>query len=150
MGIPIVIAAILYGPAGAIVATSIAGFTVAARGNPIGAAFKTAAELSTAVPLALTLAAFRGTLAKRGHGTWAVLALAASVAIAARVAAMTPFNYVFLPIFRGLPEALVLDLLLPIGIFNAVQGVINIVPAYLIVRALPPDLRPSWLVWGKG
>ena len=150
VGIPIAIAAILYGPTGAVVATSIAGFTIAARGNAIGAAFKTTAELSTAVPLALVLAGFRETLAKRGPGTWLVLALAATVAVASRVAAMTPFNYVFLPLFRGLPEALVFDLLLPIGIFNAVQGIINIVPAYLMVRALPPDLRPSWLAWDEG
>ncbi|MFQ5552218.1 MAG: hypothetical protein ACE5EW_00595 [Thermoplasmata archaeon] len=150
VGIPIAIAAILYGPAGALVAVSIMGFTIAARGNPIGATFKTTAELSTAVPLALALAAFRGTLAKRGAGIWILLTIAASVAIVSRVAVMTPFNYVFLQQLRLLPEALVLDLLLPIGIFNAVQGVINLVPAFLIVTALPPDLRPSWLTWGEG
>ncbi len=144
-GIPIAVAAVLYGPLGAFVTVGIAGITIATR-NPVSASFKTAAEMSTAVPLALTLWGLRGRKREASSGTWALLGVAGAVAIVSRVGVMTGFNFVFLPLLLGIPEAVVLGrLLLPIAIFNAAQGVINIVPAYLIVRGLPPDLRPSWL-----
>ncbi len=148
-GIPIAVAAVLYGPLGAFVTAGIAGITIATR-NPISAAFKTTAEMSTAVPLALTLWGLRGRKKEAFFATWALLGLAGAVAIVSRVAVMTGFNFVFLPLLLGIPEAVVLGLLLPIAIFNAAQGVINVVPAYLIVRGLPPDLRPSWLTWRTG
>ncbi|MFQ6013221.1 MAG: hypothetical protein ACE5LS_06220 [Thermoplasmata archaeon] len=148
-GIPIAVAAILYGPVAALITASIAGITIASR-SPFSAAFKTAAEVSTAVPLALGLWGLRGRLGGKGHGTWVLLGIAGAVAIGARVAAMTGFNWLFLPVFFGIPPVFVLGLLLPIAIFNAVQGVLNVVPAYLIVRGLPPDLKPAWLAWGAG
>lgn len=148
-GIPIAVAAILYGPVGAFVTAGIAGITIATR-NPVSAAFKTTAEMSTAVPLGLTLWALRGRGGGRTSGTWALLGVAGAVAIITRVAVMTEFNLVFLPLLLGIPEAVVVGLLLPIAIFNAAQAAINVVPAYLIVRGLPPDLRPSWLAWGTG
>ena len=146
-GIPIAVAAILYGPLGAFVTAGIAGITIATR-NPVSASFKAAAEMSTAIPLALTLWGLRGRIGHSSTRTWAVLGLAGAVAVVSRVAVMTGFNFVFLPLLLGIPEAVVLGLLLPIAIFNAAQAVINVVPAYLVVRGLPPDLRPSWLGWG--
>ncbi|MFQ5985769.1 MAG: hypothetical protein ACE5KQ_00215 [Thermoplasmata archaeon] len=148
-GIPIAVAAILYGPMGALVTASIAGITIATR-NPVSAAFKTAAEMSTAVPLALALWSFRGRRGEGASGSWVLLGVAGTIAIASRVAVMTGFNLVFLPLLLGVPEAVVLGLLVPIAIFNAAQGAINVVPAFMIVRGLPPDLKPSWLAWGTG
>ncbi|MFQ5918927.1 MAG: hypothetical protein ACE5I4_02620 [Thermoplasmata archaeon] len=148
-GIPIAVAAVLYGPLGAFVTAGIAGITIATR-NPVSAAFKTTAEMSTAIPLALTLWGLRGREGDSSSRTWALLGLAGAVAVVSRVAVMTGFNLVFLPLLLGIPEAVVVGLLLPIAIFNAAQAVINVVPAYLIVRGLPPDLRPSWLAWGAG
>ncbi|MCJ2531450.1 MAG: hypothetical protein LN413_03945 [Candidatus Thermoplasmatota archaeon] len=148
-GIPIAVAAILYGPVAAFVTAGIAGITIATR-NPVSAAFKTAAEMSTAVPLALTLWGLRGRRRETSSGTWALLGLAGAVAIASRVTVMTGFNLVFLPLLLGIPEAVVGGLLYPIAIFNAAQGAINVIPAFLIVRGLPPDLKPSWLTWGAG
>ena len=149
-GIPIAVAAVLYGPTAAFVTAGIAGITIATR-NPVSAAFKTAAEMSTAVPLALTLWGLRGRRRETSSGTWALLGLAGAVAVASRVAVMTGFNLVFLPLLLGIPEAVVVMVLLsPIAIFNAAQAAINVIPAFLIVRGLPPDLKPSWLTWGAG
>ncbi len=148
-GIPIAVAAILYGPVAAFVTAGIAGITIATR-NPVSAAFKTAAEMSTAVPLALTLWGLRGRRRETSSGTWALLGLAGAVAIASRAAVMTGFNFVFLPLLLGIPEAVVVGLLMPIAIFNAAQAAVNVIPAFLIVRGLPPDLRPSWLTWRVG
>jgi riboflavin transporter FmnP len=148
-GIPIAVAAVLYGPVGAFVTAGIAGITIATR-NPISASFKTAAEMSTAVPLALTLWGLRGRRTSERSGTLVLMAIAGAVAIASRVAVMTGFNLVFLPLLLGIPETVVLGLLAPIAIFNAAQGVINVIPAFLIVRGLPPDLKPSWLARGTG
>ena len=148
-GIPIAVAAVLYGPIGAFVTAGIAGITIATR-NPVSAAFKTSAELSTAVPLALALWGLRGTFRAGRSRTWILLGASGTVAILSRVAVMTGFNLVFLPLLLGIPEPVVLGLLLPIAIFNAAQAVINVVPAFLIVRALPPDLQPSWLAESAG
>ncbi|MEE9592484.1 MAG: hypothetical protein V3W28_02760 [Thermoplasmata archaeon] len=148
-GIPIAVAAVLYGPVGAFVTAGIAGITIATR-NPISASFKTAAEMSTAVPLALTLWGLRGRRTSESSGTLVPMAIAGAVAIASRVAVMTGFNLVFLPLLLGIPETVVLGLLVPIAIFNAAQGAINVIPAFLIVRGLPPDLKPSWLARRTG
>ncbi len=57
---------------------------------------------------------------------------ASTVAVASRVAVMTVSNYYLLQIFYGMPEPVVSGLLAPIGLFNLTQGLINIVPAYII------------------
>jgi riboflavin transporter FmnP len=145
VGIPIAMAAILYGPSAGIVASGIAGATITLRGNPIGASFKVVAEVSTVVPLALTLYAFKGTLSKGGRSAWAIVGLSWAVAVAARVGVMTVDNYIFLQVLLLLPVEVVLALLPVVAVFNLIQGIINVVPAYLMVHRLPPDLKPEWL-----
>lgn len=145
VGIPIAIAAILYGPSAAFLATGVAGAVITARGNPIGASFKFVAEVSTVVPLGLALYFSRRGLARGGVLAWVVASAAWAVAIASRVAVMTGYNYYFLQIFYGIPEPAVAGLLPVIAAFNGIQGLINVVPAYFIADRLPPDLKPEWL-----
>lgn len=148
-GIPIAIAGILYGPLAAFVTAGIAGITIASR-NPGSAAFKTAAEMSTAVPLALVVWGFRGRIGSNPRGGLILLGLAGLVAIATRVLVMTGFNFAFLALLTLVPAVVVPSLLVPLAIFNVAQGAINVIPAFLIVLGLPPDLKPSWLAWSSG
>ncbi len=145
VGIPIAMAAILYGPSAGFLACGVAGIAIAARGNPVGASFKFTAEVATVLPLAAVLYALRRGFAKgKGHA-WLVISVAWSAAVVSRVAVMTVDNYVFLPFFYGIPVGVVVGILPLIAVFNLIQGVINVVPAYLVVDRLPPDLKPEWM-----
>lgn len=150
VGIPIAVAAILYGPRAGVLATGVTGVAIAARGNPIGAAFKIPAELSTAVPLALMLYALKDHFSRGGRATSFVVGLSWMVAVTTRVAVMTPVIYVFFQLLFSYASGEVLVLLFPFAIFNLLQGFLNVVPAYLIVDRLPPDLKPSWLLHDTG
>lgn len=145
VGIPIAIAAILYGPSAGFMTAGIAGIVITARGNPIGASFKFAAEVATVVPLGAALYFSRKGFAKGGIALWLAVFVSWTLAIACRVAAMTGYNYYFLQVFYGIPEPAVAGLLPVIAAFNGIQGLINVIPAYLIVDRLPPDLKPEWL-----
>lgn len=145
VGIPIAIAAILYGPSAGLVAAGVAGIVITARGNPIGASFKFTAEVATVVPLGAALYFSRKGLAKGGIALWLAVFVSWALAIACRVAAMTGYNYYFLQFFYGIPEPVVMGLLPLIAAFNGIQGLINVIPAYLVVDRLPPDLKPEWL-----
>ncbi len=144
-GIPIAIAAILYGPSAGMVATGIAGIVIGAR-NPVGATFKTVAEFSTVVPLALVMHRFKRSLSRGGTTGWiTVTGLTWVAAIGSRVAVMTLFNYAVLPIIIPSMANVIVFILVPIAVFNLIQGVLNVVPAYFVVDRLPPDLKPDWL-----
>ncbi len=145
VGIPIAIAAILYGPSAGFMASGIAGVVITARGNPIGAGFKFAAEIATVLPLATVLYLSKRRLARGGASTLLAVTIAWAAAVVCRVAVMTGYNYYFLPFFYGIPIAVVVGLLPVIAVFNGIQGLINVIPAYFVVDRLPPDLKPEWL-----
>ncbi len=148
-GIPIAVAGILYGPLAAFVTAGVAGITIATR-NPVSATFKAAAEMSTAVPLALAIWGFRRQIGTNPRRAWVLLGLAGLVAIATRVVVMTGFIIAFLPLLVPAIESVELQALWFFAILNAVQGAINVVLAYVIVVGLPPDLKPSWFAWDSG
>lgn len=54
------------------------------------------------------------------------------LAVTLRVAVMTVANYFLLQLFYNMPESAVAGLLVPIALFNLIQALINIIPAYLI------------------
>ena len=54
------------------------------------------------------------------------------LAVASRVGVMTVVNYFLLQLFYNMPEPVVVNLLVPIAVFNLLQALINIIPAYLI------------------
>jgi len=68
---------------------------------------------------------------------------------------MTVGNYILIPILyfppgvAALAELLGLDLytfLFLIGLFNILQGLLNFVPAFLIMLKLPPEWKPDWMM----
>lgn len=145
VGIPIALAAFLYGPTSAAATTGVAGLVLVGRGRWISASFKVAAELSTAVPLALVLYGLFLVFSEGSAGRQLALGLAMGAAVASRIAVMTAFNYVFLPIFYGIPQPAALGLLPHLAVFNLIQGLVVVLPAFLLFNRLPPDLKPGWM-----
>ncbi len=145
VGIPIAVAAILYGPRAGVLAVGITGVAITARGNPIGAIFKMPAELSTAIPLAVVLLAFKDRISREPRTVWSAVGLSWCVAVTTRAVVMTPVIYFLFQLLFSYTPAETLPLLFPFQLFNILQGVINVIPAYLIVDRLPPDLKPAWL-----
>ena len=116
-GLPMIVSLLLYGPVCAVYTCLVGCSIIFLRGNVYGGIFKVVAELATILAFGLL---------KRG----VVVNSAASVV--SRVVAMTIANYYLLQLFYGMPEPLVISLLVPIGLFNVTQALINIIPAYII------------------
>ena len=87
------------------------------RGNIPGGVFKLVAKLATLLGFVLL---------KKGIVARSILA------VTLRVTVMTASNYFLLQLFYNMPESAVIGLLIPLGLFNLVQALINIFPAYLI------------------
>ncbi len=111
------ISLLLYGPVAGVYTCLIGCSIIFLRGNIYGGIFKLIAELAT-------LLAFW--LLRKG------VVVNSIAAIISRTSAMTVANYYLLPFFYGIPEAAVIPLLPPIGLFNVTQALINIIPAYII------------------
>jgi riboflavin transporter FmnP len=116
-GIPMLISLLSYGTIPGVYTSLIGCSIIFLRGNVPGGIFKLVAELSTLLGFVLL---------KRGIVVKSVLA------ITSRVVVMTMANYFLLPFFYGMPESAAVSLLVPIAIFNVIQALINIIPAYLI------------------
>jgi riboflavin transporter FmnP len=116
-GIPIIVSLLLYGPVCAVYTCLIGCSIIFLRGNVYGGVFKIIAELATLLAFGLL---------KRG------VVFNSAAAVASRVVVMTIANYYLLQLFYGMPESLVITLLIPIGLFNVTQALINIIPAYVI------------------
>lgn len=129
-GIPMMISLLLYGPLCAVYTCLIGCSIIFLRGNVYGGVFKVIAELATLLAFALL---------RRG------IVINSAAAVASRVIAMTITNYYLLQLFYGMPESLVISLLIPIGLFNVTQALINIIPAYIIYL----KVRQSWHISAK-
>ena len=116
-GIPMMISLLSYGTVPGVYTSLIGCSIIFLRGNISGGIFKLVAELSTLLGFVLL---------KNGMIAKSVLA------ITFRVAVMTVANYFLLPFFYSMPVSYAVGLLVPIAIFNLVQALINIIPAYLI------------------
>lgn len=116
-GIPMMISLLSYGTIPGVYTSLIGCSIIFLRGNVPGGIFKLVAELSTLLGFVLL---------KKGIVAKSVLA------ITSRVAVMTVANYFLLPFFYGMSGSYVVGLLVPIAIFNVIQALINIIPAYLI------------------
>jgi riboflavin transporter FmnP len=116
-GIPMMISLMSYGTIPGIYTSLIGCSIIFLRGNVAGGVFKLVAELATLLGFVLL---------KKGIVAKSVLA------ITSRVAVMTAANYFLLPFFYRMPESTVVGLLVPIAIFNVIQALVNIIPAYLI------------------
>lgn len=116
-GLPMIVSLLLYGPVSAVYTCVIGCSIIFLRGNFYGGVFKIIAEIATLLAFA---AINRGFVVK------------SIASIGSRVLTMTIANYYLLQIFYGMSESTVIGLLPPLGLFNATQAIINIVPAYLI------------------
>jgi riboflavin transporter FmnP len=126
-GLPMMVSLLLYGPLSAVYTCIIGCSIIFFRGNFYGGIFKFIAEMATL----LAFAAFsRNVVVKSATAT------------VSRVLAMTIANYYLLQIFYGISESAVISLLLPLGLFNATQALINIVPAYIIYSRIKEAVHP--------
>jgi riboflavin transporter FmnP len=120
-GVPIVLSLLMYGPDSALVTSLVAGLGIFARsGNPLSAAIKAVAELSSVAGLYVGL---RATATRVLDGRWIVVS--SCVSVAARVAVMTLTNLYVLPNFYGVPVEATVGLLPLIAAFNVVQGAVT-------------------------
>ena len=150
-GIPTAIAALAFGPISGTLVAIVMTLTIFLRGNVLGSMFKFVAEFFTAIPLSIVLWIFRNKYKERSHMyLQSMFLLGLIVGMVCRVATMALANYMLLPIFYGMPESAVVALLPMINFFNAIAALIAVVPAWIIVLVLPPDLKPEWLDWKRG
>lgn len=147
VGIPMALAGLLYGPTAGLVTVGVGGLTIALRSGDLpSASFKVVAEAVTVLPLAWIVWGGRDRMRRGPRSAWAVAVGAWTAAVVSRVAIMSGYNYVFLQAFPPHLAPEVILLLLPLlALFNALQGILNVVPATYIGARLPLDLRPEWL-----
>lgn len=129
-GFPMIISLFFSGPISAIYTCIIGCSIIFIRGNVVGGTFKLIAELSTILAFAVIQ---KGVITK------------SIVAISSRVLTMSVTNYYLLPIFYSpfITEAATIGLLIPLGLFNITQALINIIPAYIIYSRL----GNRWRLW---
>ena len=115
-GIPIMVSLFLYGPITGVF-TCLIGCLVIFTRNPYGGVLKVIAELATILAFII----LRKGVVPNAVG-----------AVTSRVLIMTVANFFLLQLFYRMSENAVVGLLIPIGVFNVTQALINIIPAYLI------------------
>ncbi|UCC58920.1 MAG: hypothetical protein JSW14_03200 [Candidatus Bathyarchaeum sp.] len=128
-GIPMMISLLFNGTIGAVYTSVIGCSIIFLRGNVAGGVFKIVAELATILAFA---ALRKGVVVK------------SVVAVVSRVLVMTIANFYLLQFFYGAPESYVVGLLVPLGVFNATQALLNIIPSYIIYSRL----GNKWRLWG--
>jgi riboflavin transporter FmnP len=116
-GVPMMISLLSYGAIPGIYTSLIGCSIIFLRGNIPGGIFKLVAELATLLGFIL--------LKKN-------IVIRSILAATLRVTVMTGTNYFLLQLFYNMPETAVVGLLVPIALFNLIQVLINIIPAYLI------------------
>ena len=129
-GMPMMLSLLFTGPIGAVYTCVIGCSIIFLRGNVYGGILKLVAELATILAFAVI---------RKGIVTKSI------AAVLSRVLVMTIANFYLLQIFYvWATEAYVVGLLFPLGIFNATQALLNIIPAYIIYSRL----ANKWRLWG--
>lgn len=95
--------------------------------NPFGALMKGLAELSTLVGIYIAISASKKDMKR-------TLAYAMLSGGMVRVIVMSIANFFLLPLFFRISQSVVLSLLIPIAVFNIIQGVLNIVGASFLYK----------------
>jgi riboflavin transporter FmnP len=141
LGIPMVLALLLFGLASGIITCSIGAVSIAIRGPP-NAFLKFLAELSTILGIYLVLR-IKGLKSLDRQRT---KLLGAGSSIVVRVMVMTFANLLLLPLFFSQAFEAVL-LLLPIyAVFNVLQGALSALGGLLVYEAILvrlPSLKPA-------
>ena len=128
-GMPMMLSLLFTGPIGAVYTCVIGCSIIFLRGNVYGGLLKLIAELATILAFAVI---------RKGIVTKSI------AAVLSRVLVMTVANFYLLQIFYvWATETYVVGLLFPLGILNATQALLNIIPAYIIYYRL----RNKWQLW---
>lgn len=106
--------------------------------NPYGGFFKVVAELSTILGIWLTKRFWKGSRMR-------FLSLSIVGGSISRVVIMSFVNYVFLPLFYGLPRSIVLKIIPVVAVFNLIQSVVNVVLAYVCLESVKERLSLNYL-----
>jgi len=134
-GIPMMISLMFYGPVSGVYTSLIGCSIIFLRGNVPGGIFKLVAELATLLGFVLL---------KKSIVAKSILA------VSLRVVVMTAANYFLLQLFYTMPEPVVAGLLVPIALFNVIQALINIIPAYLIYLRISKSKKLGDMSTGVG
>jgi len=142
IGIPAVIAYLLFGPLSGVVACLVAFLSISFR-NPFSGFMKGLAELATVIGAFLILRVRSPSVL---HKPKKIFAGFSSVAL--RVIVMAVANVLLLPVFLSnfYTTEIVITLLPIICLFNAIQGTISIAGGFLIYEAIMlrlPSLRAA-------
>ena len=133
-GIPMMISLLFYGSVSGVYTSLIGCSIIFLRGNIPGGIFKLVAELSTLLGFVLL---------KKNIVARSILA------VTLRVTVMTATNYFLLQLFYNMPEYTVIVLLIPLALFNLVQALINIIPAYLIYMRISKPKKIEEMTTGS-
>jgi riboflavin transporter FmnP len=132
-GVPMMISLLFYGSISGVYTSLIGCSIIFLRGNIPGGIFKLVAELATLLGFVFL---------KKSIVVRSILA------VTLRVAVMTVTNYFLLQLFYKMPESVVAGLLVPIALFNVIQALINIIPAYLIYLRISKSKKLGDLTTG--
>jgi len=141
LGIPMVLALVLFGLASGIITCSIGAASIAVRGPP-NALLKFLAELSTILGIYLILR-IKGLKSLDSQRT-KLLGTGSSITV--RVMVMTVANFLLLPLFFSRAFEAVLVLLPVYAVFNMLQGALSALGGLLVYEAILlrlPSLRPA-------
>jgi riboflavin transporter FmnP len=137
-GVPITLGLFLYGFSSSVTASIVAGLGIILRsGNIISAFLKVLAELSTVTGIHLG----RNILKKSNKNEMKLIPW--SLGLISRVLTMSIANLYVFPNVYKLPFEVTIGLLPLVGIFNVIQGIINIGLGYFLFGALKSRL-PHW------
>jgi len=134
-GLPLLLTLYLVDLQSATIATIITGIAIALPrppfkvANPYGAFFKSTAELSTLIGVWITRRFWDSSEKK-------MVACSLVGGLTARSIAMSVITYIFLPIFYSLPQEVAFSLIPVVIAFNVVQATINIMLAYIVLKAV--------------
>lgn len=131
-GIPLALAFFIFGFNVASIATFITALSIALprpKGPNIpGAFFKGLAEFSTILGISIS---------KRFWKNEMLMAISSSIfGVLVRITTMCITCLIFLPLFYGMPQIVVLKIIPIIAIFNLIQGLLNILVALSLYKAI--------------
>ena len=140
-GIPLTLALYMFGIDVASVATIVTGLVISLprppfKGpNPIGAFFKSLAELSTLLGIYASRRLWKSKLSTL---LWSLV-----TGVTTRAIVMTTACIALLPLFYGVPQHIVFKIAPIIAVFNLVQGTLNIVIGYLLYEPIKKRVYSS-------
>ncbi|MFP3951973.1 MAG: hypothetical protein ACLFVP_07550 [Candidatus Bathyarchaeia archaeon] len=125
-GVPVVLALLLYGLDSGVTASIVACLAILARsGDLVGALMKVLGEVSTIAGLYAGLSLLRSCR----------VLCSTAMGLLSRIAVMSVFNLIVLPLYYGMPFQVAIGLLPMLGVFNAMQGALTVGLGFFLYKA---------------